>query len=282
MKSRLFPFLAGVTAIFLAYGLYQALEVAPTEATMGDVQRIFYMHVPAAATAFTLFFVNFVASIYYLARRSSAADALAVSAAEAGVVFCLVVLITGPIWARYAWGVWWAAWDMRLNTTLILWLLYVSYLVLRRSSEEGATSTLAAALAIFAFLDVPVVYMANRWFRTNHPQPVIGNGLDPQMGAALGWNMIAFLLFGALIVWCRYELERTEQTINAIHVQKLSRGSAMLLLPAMLLFQTPHRVSPYAYLYGGYIATWTIYIGYLLLLLRKLLRLKREEAALRG
>ena len=120
--------------LFLAYGTYQGLVVAPTEETMGDVQRIFYVHVPAATVGFTLFFVNFLASIYYLWKRSPRADALAATAAEVGVVFCTVVLITGPIWARYAWGVWWSPWDMRLNTTLMLWLLYVSYLMLRRSS----------------------------------------------------------------------------------------------------------------------------------------------------
>ena len=171
MKTKLFFAFAAFCCIFLAYGTYQGLVVAPTEETMGDVQRIFYVHVPAATVAFTLFFVNFLASIYYLWKRSAKADALAATTAEVGVVFCSVVLITGPIWARYAWGTWWSPWDMRLNTTLMLWLLYVSYLMMRRSSTAGSTSVLAAALAVFSFLDVPIVYMANRWFRTHHPRP---------------------------------------------------------------------------------------------------------------
>ena len=200
--------------------------MAPTEETMGDVQRIFYVHVPAATVGFTLFFVNFLASIYYLWKRSARADALAATSAEIGIVFCTVVLITGPIWARYAWGVWWSPWDMRLNTTLMLWLLYVSYLMMRRSSTAGSTSVLAAALAVFSFLDVPIVYMANRWFRTHHPSPMIGTpNLDPRMQHILFINMFAFLCFGALICWFRYEMERTAQKIDAAHIQKAASGA---------------------------------------------------------
>ncbi|HEV7514191.1 MAG TPA: cytochrome c biogenesis protein CcsA [Candidatus Acidoferrum sp.] len=120
MKTKLLFAFAAFCCAFLAYGTYQGLVVAPTEETMGDVQRIFYVHVPAATVAFTLFFVNFLASIFYLWKSSPKADALAATTAEVGVVFCSVVLITGPIWARYAWGVWWSPWDMRLNTTLML------------------------------------------------------------------------------------------------------------------------------------------------------------------
>src|SRR5215475_12814889 len=104
MKTKLFFAFAAFCCAFLAYGTYQALAVAPTEETMGDVQRIFYVHVPAATVGFTMFFVNFVFSILYLWKRSPVADAAAATAAEVGVVFCSVVLITGPIWARYAWG----------------------------------------------------------------------------------------------------------------------------------------------------------------------------------
>src|SRR5258708_32106930 len=119
MKTKLFFAFASFCCAFLGYGTYQGLVVAPTEQTMGDVQRIFYYHVPSAAVAFTCFFVNFIASIFYLWKRSKRADAWAVASAEVGVVFCAIVLITGPIWARYAWGVWWT-WDARLTTTLIL------------------------------------------------------------------------------------------------------------------------------------------------------------------
>src|SRR6476661_3229587 len=178
---KAFPILGVLTAIFLSYALYLALVVAPRELTMGDVQRIFYYHVPSAWTAFILFFINFVASVWYLIKRNTAADIVALVAAEVGVVFCTVVLVTGPLWARPVWGIWWT-WDARLTSTLLLWLIYVSYLLLRRYSTSGQTPLLAAVLAIFGFLDVPFVYLANRLFRTQHPQPVYfgGGGADPR------------------------------------------------------------------------------------------------------
>jgi heme exporter protein C len=281
MKTKLFFAFAAFCCLFLAYGTYQGLVVAPTEETMGDVQRIFYVHVPAATVGFTLFFVNFLASIYYLWKRSARADALAATAAEIGIVFCTVVLITGPIWARYAWGVWWSPWDMRLNTTLMLWLLYVSYMVLRRSSTAGSTSVLAASLAIFAFLDVPIVYMANRWFRTHHPSPMIGTpNLDPRMQHILFINMFAFLCFGALIAWFRYEMERTAQKIDAAHIQKAAGGAAGMLLLPVAFFFTPGHVAPISYLWAGYLAAWGIYVAYLLFLMHKLGKLKKEAAEL--
>lgn len=281
MKSKLFITCLAVVAGLLVYGTYLGLKVAPTEATMGDVQRIFYCHVPSAATGFTLFFLNFIASIIYLWKKSPVADAWAVTTAEVGVVFCTVVLVTGPIWARYAWGTWWV-WDMRLTTTLILWLLYVSYLVLRRSSEAGSTSVLAAALAVFAFLDVPIVYMANRWFRTNHPQPMIGTpNLDPRMANILFFNMFAFLFFGLLIAWFRFDLERMSQKLAALHIRRAAGGGAALAIAPAMFAGTGH-VNPNYFLYGAYIACWTIYIVYLLMLMGKLRRLHQEESELRA
>lgn len=282
MKNKLFIALAALACLLLAFGTYEALVVAPTEETMGDVQRIFYVHVPAATVGFTMFFVNFIASLLYLWKRSAKADALAAASAEVGVVFCSVVLITGPIWARYAWGVWWSAWDMRLNTTLMLWLLYVSYLILRRSSTAGSTSMLASALAVFAFLDVPIVYMANRWFRTHHPAPMIGTpNLDPRMQNILFINMIAFLVFGSLICWFRYEMERTLQTIDAAHVQRATAGAIGLMVAPAMFVVTPKHINPHVYLWAGYLAAWGIYVGYLLFLVAKLGRLKKEAAELK-
>jgi heme exporter protein C len=215
---RTFVILALLTFGLLSYALYEGMVAAPTEQTMGEVQRIFYYHVPSAVTAFTLFLINFVVSIIYLARRSPQADALAVSTAEVGVVFCTVVLVTGPLWARPVWGIWWT-WDARLTSTLLLWLIYVSYLILRRYSTSGQTPVIAAVLAVFGFLDVPFVYMANRLFRTQHPQPVYfggpGSGADPRMTYALLMNMAAFFAFAALVVWLRFRLERARQDFEA-------------------------------------------------------------------
>ena len=156
---RAFPIFALLTAILLSYALYEALVAAPTEQTMGNVQRIFYYHVPSAWTSFLLFTVNLVASLWYLISRSSKADAIAIVTAEVGVVFCTVVLVTGPLWARPVWGIWWT-WDVRLTSTLVLWLIYISYLMLRRFSTSGQTPVLAAALAIFGALDIPLVYFS--------------------------------------------------------------------------------------------------------------------------
>jgi len=220
MKFRAF---AVITFLLLSYALYQGMWVAPREATMGEVQRIFYYHVPSAWTSFLCFLANFVASIVYLVRRNLKADAFAVSTAEVGVVFCTVVLVTGPLWARPVWGIWWT-WDARLTTTLVLWLIYVSYLILRRYSTGQATPTLAAALAIFGFLDVPIVYMSIRWWRTQHPQPVIaggqGSGLDPHMWAAVLWNWVAFMALAALLIWVRYRLEIVRQQLDEAHALK--------------------------------------------------------------
>ncbi|HEX8926528.1 MAG TPA: cytochrome c biogenesis protein CcsA [Terriglobales bacterium] len=220
MKLKLLIF-SFVTALLLGYGFCQAMYIAPTEQTMGDVQRIFYYHLPSAWICFTLFMVNFFASIWYLIRRTAGADALAQSAAEVGVVFCSVVLISGPLWAKPIWGIWWT-WDVRLTSTLVLWLIYVSYLILRRYSPDGTVE--AAVLAIFGFLDVPLVYMAIRWFRTQHPQPVIGggrgSGLDHRMWVAVLWNLAAFLALGILLTWQRYRLAMQEKQLEAAHAEK--------------------------------------------------------------
>jgi heme exporter protein C len=231
MKSA-FSIFALITLALLSYGLYQALVVAPQEATMKDVQRIFYYHVPSAWTAFLCFFANFVASIWYLASRNPKADAVALSTAEVGVVFTTVVLVTGPIWAKPIWGIWWT-WDARLTSTLVLWLIYVSYLLLRRYSTAGQNPVLASVLAIFGAVDVVFVYMAIRWFRTQHPQPVIGggqgSGIDPRMMHALLMNWFGFLALALLVIWLRYTLERLRQQVEEAHavkaVAEAARGS---------------------------------------------------------
>ena len=215
------------TIALVGFSTYQALFVAPTEQTMGEVQRIFYYHAPTAWVAGLCFFVNFLASIAYLWKRNLNADALALASAEVGVVFCTIVLITGPIWARPVWGIWWT-WEARLTSTLVLWLIYVSYLVLRRFAAGSQTPVLAAALAIFGFVDVPIVYMSIRWFRTQHPQPVIaggeGSGLDPVMWHAFLWNLLAFTCVGIVFITLRYRLQKLENELEAEHARLALAG----------------------------------------------------------
>ncbi len=216
--KRIFPILGVLTAILLIYALYQALVVAPTDQMQGNVYRIIYYHVPSAWTAFTLFSINFVASVLYLIKRRPTADIVALVAAEVGVVFLTVNLVTGPIWARPVWGIWWT-WDLRLTSTLVLWLIYVSYLFLRRFSSSGETPLLAAALAVLGALCVPFVYFSIWFFRTQHPQPVMGGGgsIDPRMLHVLLINWLAFSCFAFLVCWSRYRLEKLQREVDHAH-----------------------------------------------------------------
>jgi heme exporter protein C len=228
MKRTALGFYGIVTLALLAWGYYQAIYVAPEEQTMHEVQRIFYYHVPSAMVAFLFFAISLAGSIGFLAYRRSnpnradIADAWALAGAEVGVVFCTVVLITGPLWGRRAWGMWWT-WDARLTTTLVLWLIYVSYLLLRRFAAGPQMQTLAAVLGIFGALDVPIVYMSNRWWRTQHPAPVFGgsegSGMDPSMLHVFLWNMLAWFLWGVLILGVRLAVERHHQKIAAAEAQ---------------------------------------------------------------
>lgn len=224
MKKLLFSLIALAVTALMAWGFYQAMYAAPTEATMGDIQRIFYYHVPSAMLCYLFFSINFVASLLVLAwqrnqpLRARAADAWALAAAEVGVVYCTVPLVTGPLWGKPVWGIWWT-WDARLTTTLILWLIYVSYLLVRRFAAGSGMEAIAAVLAVFGAVDMPINYLANRLWRTQHPAPVFGGGpdsgiKDPQMLAAFGWNVLAWGVWGLLILAIRIYLERRQQSID--------------------------------------------------------------------
>jgi len=155
-------------------------------------------------------------------------DVLAVTTAGVGVVFCTIVLVTGPIWARPVWGIWWATGDIRLTSTLVLWLIYVSYLVLRRFSNSAQTQMMAAALAVFGALDVPLVYLSIWFFRTQHPQPVIGGGgsMDPKMLRVLEFSWLAFLCFAFLVCWSRFRLELLRREVEQAHAMESLAGAA--------------------------------------------------------
>lgn len=199
-----------LTVSWLLVALYMIFFYAPQEVTMGEVQRIFYIHVPAAWTAFLAYFILFLGSVGYLWKRSQAADDLAAACGEVGFVFCTIVLVTGPLWAKPVWGIWWT-WDARLTSTFVLWLLFISYLMLRGYVLNPArAAVLAAVVGIIGFVDVPIVYMSIRWWRTQHPQPVIGggegSGLDPAMRLTLMVSWGAFLCLFAYLVRQRLAL----------------------------------------------------------------------------
>jgi len=226
--KRGFTILGVVTALLLSIALYAALAWDPTEQTMGNVQRIFYYHVSSAWTAFLLFSVNFVSSIVYLVKRNEKTDILALVSAEVGVVFCTVVLVTGPIWARPVWGIWWDPADIRLNSTLALWLIYISYLILRRFSTSSRIGVIAAVWGIFGALDVPFVFFSIWFFRTQHPSPVIAKGgyLDPKMWLVVLINWAAFMCLAWLVCWTRYRLEVAQREVHeAEAMQSLMEGA---------------------------------------------------------
>jgi heme exporter protein C len=209
-----------VTLACLLVALYVVFLYAPQEATMGEVQRIFYIHVSSAWTAFLAYFLVFVGSVGYLWRHSPGADDLAQAAGEVGFVFCSAVLVTGPLWAKPVWGIWWT-WDPRLTLTFVLWLLFVSYLMLRSYvSNPGRAATLAAVVGIIGFADVPIDYMAIRWWRGQHPQPVIaggeGSGLEPRMWVALLVTWGAFLCLFSYLLWQRLRLAEARRELSAL------------------------------------------------------------------
>src|SRR6201988_3750538 len=205
--------LFGIAAVFLVVaGAYASFYIAPTVRTMGLIQRIFYFHAATAWAGETAFFVCFVANLLYIWKRDPKYDWLGVTCAEVGLVCITVVLITGPIWAHPVWGIWWT-WDARLTSTFVLWLLYVSYLLLRTLIEEqGRRALLSSLFGIFAYLDVPLVFGAICWWRTQHPSPVIlggeGSGLEPTMKKVLFFSVLAMHVLAAFLIVERYVLEK--------------------------------------------------------------------------
>ena len=213
-------------ALLLAVAGYCALFVAPTEATMGLIQRIFYFHVPFGWTAFVAFFISFISSIAYLRTRAPKWDWLAVSSAEVGVPFVTVMLVTGPIWAHPVWGIWWT-WDARLTSTFVLWALYVCYLLLRTLIDEPERrAVVSAVFNIFAAFDIPLVYFSIWFFRTQHPQPVIGAGgsLDPRMLDVLLLCWAATLALLALLLRQRYRVEALRYEVERLRLESESRA----------------------------------------------------------
>ncbi|HWW97371.1 MAG TPA: cytochrome c biogenesis protein CcsA [Edaphobacter sp.] len=209
-----------ISIAVLVFGFREAIFLTPADAAQGDVGRIFYYHVPSAMWSLVFPYVNFIASLFYLYWRKRdplkalTADAMAIAAAEISVVYSSICLITGSIWGRAAWGIWWT-WDERLTSELLLFLLYVSYLMLRRFSSTAQTQTLAAVISIFAAIDVPIVWMSIRWWRTQHPAPVFFGGpdagLDKSMMPAFVWNIIGWGIWGIFILAFRFALERRRQ-----------------------------------------------------------------------
>lgn len=204
----------------MVWAFWMIFFYAPTEREMGIVQRIFYVHVPSAWVAFLAFGIVALCSLGYLWLREEKLDAIAVSAAELGMLFTTVVLITGPLWGKIAWGAWWV-WEPRLTLTLLLWFIYLGYFMLRGATESPERGKrFAAVLGIVGAVDIPLIHLSVQWFRSQHPQPVImrpeGPTADPEIVQTLLVSLLAFTLtFFALLLF-RYGLERLRTEANAI------------------------------------------------------------------
>ena len=209
--DRLVPLLLIVAAILFARAPF-LIDAAPPEATMGLVQKIFYFHVPAAITTFLAAFVCGISSAVFLWRRAPAADHVALAAAELAVLFGAIVLVTGPLWARKAWGVWWQ-WDARLTMTLVMWIIFVAYLLLRRFGGPGYEG-LAAAVGLFGMALVPFVYLSVQLWRTIHPTTNVIATLPSSMSGPFRWSLLAFFVLFAALLLVRVRLEAVRAALE--------------------------------------------------------------------
>lgn len=209
--------------IAMPVALYFAFLYAPTEQVMGEVQRIFYFHVSSAWISLLSFFFVFVGGILYLWKRRPVYDRFAYAAAELGVLFCTIVLVTGPIWAKPVWNVWWT-WDPRLTSTFVLWLIFVAYLLFRSSlRHHPSVRTFASVYGIIGFVDVPIVWMSIRWWRTIHPKVISAEkvDMDPEMWTAVWVCLLALLLLYTVLFICRMRLEHFKEKVDSIQEKLL-------------------------------------------------------------
>ncbi|MBW3630847.1 MAG: cytochrome c biogenesis protein CcsA [Gemmatimonadetes bacterium] len=203
----------------------------PTEREMGIVQRIYYVHVPSAWVAFLAFGIVALCSLVYLWIRDDRLDAIALSSAELGLVFTTIVLITGPLWGKIAWGVWWV-WDARLSLTLLLWFIYVGYFMLRGATENPERGKrFAAILGIVGAVDIPLIHVSVLWFRSQHPQPVVlraeGPTADPEIVKTLLFSFLTFTIVFFALLLLRYGLERLQRRVDAATFRAATRSSSI-------------------------------------------------------
>ncbi|MFC1729835.1 cytochrome c biogenesis protein [candidate division KSB1 bacterium] len=209
------------TVFLMLGGLYLTFLYAPTEVTMGNVQRIFYFHVPSAWISFLAFGVTCYGSVAFLTVKDLKWDRLASASAEIGLIFCSLALLTGSLWAKPVWGIWWT-WDYRLTSTLVLWLIFVSYIMLRGYIEqETKRAYMSAVVGIIGFLDIPIVYFSIRWWRTQHPSPVLvggeDSGLEPPMLFTLLFCVVAFTVLYHYLLKKRIAVQKAHEEVDYLH-----------------------------------------------------------------
>ena len=208
-------------AILMAVTLYLTFLYVPTDANLGVSQRIFYFHVPIAILALLSIVVVAVASAVHIIGKGRKSDALAYASAEVGLVFCTIAIVTGAIWAKPVWGVWWT-WDPKLTLTLVLWFIYASYLMLRTFGPKGSQGArYGAVLALIGAIDAPIIYYAAELWRSTHPNLVIGpaadsDALDPRMLVAVLVSLAAFIILFVYLIIERYSLRKAETDVDEI------------------------------------------------------------------
>jgi heme exporter protein C len=224
---RWLPALAGVAFALMAGALFMALDWAPVaqEAAGGLTQKIFYFHVPSAYVMYIGVGACVLGSVGYLLQNRPGWDALAQAGAELGVVFATIVLISGPLWARKAWGVYWA-WDPRLTTTLLGTLIFVAYLVMHSTSQGEAEKKFSAALAIMGACVMPIIHYSVQLWRGQHPTVITkaGGGLAREMGQTLAVSFLAFTLVAAALLYLRARLALAETRVMELRTEAVSLG----------------------------------------------------------
>ena len=220
MRLKIILALSVLSGLILSWNLHTMCLKVPDELNQGAIFRIIYFHVPSAITSFAGFFLAMFASVGYLIKKDLRFDSVAASITEVSFAFTTITLITGSIWGRIIWGIWWT-WDYRLTSFFICWLLYVGYLMLRRAIDDPTTrARLCAVLSIFACVDVVIVWKSIEWFRTQHPGPVLsirsGGGMAPGMEAPIWWNFLALIMLATVLVLIRMRQEAMQREIDTM------------------------------------------------------------------
>lgn len=221
LLDRLYPILVAVTVLALAASLYMIFFHAPVERQQGIVQKIFYVHVPAAMAMYAGFTITSVASLLYLLKPRRGFDIAAVAGVETGMIFCLYVLVSGPLWALKAWGKAWT-WDPQLTATFVLFLLYGGYFVLRAfSGPSEGIKKVAAVLAVFAFVDIPIIHYAVKNWGGMHPvvEREGGDGLAPAIASTFSLSMLAFLLLFTVLFWAQMRVKLREARVEKLYLE---------------------------------------------------------------
>jgi heme exporter protein C len=220
MRLKIILILSVLSGALLAWNLHTMFLDVPDELNQGAIFRIIYFHVPSAMTSFTGFYLGMFAGIAYLANKDLRYDALAASINEVSLAFATIALITGSIWGRVIWGIWWA-WDPRITSYFVCWLIYSGYLMLRRAIDEPTTrARLSAVLSIFGAVDILIVWKSIEWWRTQHPGPVLeirgGGGMAPGMEAPLWWNLLALVMLATVLVMIRMRQQGMQREVDSL------------------------------------------------------------------